>query len=561
MRKDIANQIALMGETELMNKSELARRFDCNWRTVDKYIDTFLEECYRRIQSMKIHLKDYKKKVEGCWTGKNIGGTLGAPFECKRGVFDLTFYTQPIDGEPLPNDDLDLQLIWLNAVEKYGRFINGSTLGEYWHSYVIPNWGEYGAGKNNMRAGLVPPLSGYVNNVFRDSCGAFILSEIWACLAPGHPDIAVKCAFEDAMVNHSGEGVYAEIFCAALESAAFVESDPYQLIEIGLSYIPVDCGVARGVKNVIASYKSGATWQEARKSLLNTVPGSFGALGTAPEDMEKDIPVGEIGWDAPSNIGIIIIGWLYGEGDFSRSMCIAAGCGEDADCTAGTLGSILGIIGGMDSIPEKWVKPLGGKIKTLCVNYADQGLKIPTTIDDLVDRVLKLTPLFLGSEFCDVVHSENGYTLYMQDADSLYNKPARVNAWEVRKFEDVLKRSPFVVKNEFAIFDTYLNYTDEPFITEGQPKTFKLSVENKIFIQQWLNIKWYLPQGWEITPGPSIGASLEQFHCNIGRTEFQFTITPKGLIQSRYDLILEINSVGRHTKGLIPVVLITGGAV
>ncbi len=129
---------------------------------------------------MLLNIVDYKSKLLGCWTGKNIGGTLGAPFECKRGVFDLTFYTQNLGGEPLPNDDLDLQLVWLNAVEKYGKFINSSILGEYWHSYVIPNWGEYGARKNNMRMGIVPPLSGYVNNIFRDSCGAFILSEIWA---------------------------------------------------------------------------------------------------------------------------------------------------------------------------------------------------------------------------------------------------------------------------------------------------------------------------------------------------------------------------------------------
>ncbi len=508
---------------------------------------------------MNINLKDYKKKVEGCWAGKNVGGTLGAPFECKRGVFDIHYYTQDLKGEPLPNDDLDLQIIWLNAVEKYGRFINSSILGEYWHSHVIPNWGEYGAGKNNMRAGLVPPLSGYVNNIYRDSCGAFILSEIWACLAPGHPDIAVKYAFEDAIVNHTSEGVYAEIFCAALESAAFVESDPYKLIDIGLSYIPCDSGVARGIKNVIESYKAGLTWQEARKSLLNAVPGSFGVLGTAPEALEKDEPVGDIGWDAPSNIGIIILGWLYGEGDFGRSMCIAAGCGEDADCTAGTLGAILGIIGGIESIPEKWLNPLGGKIKTVCINYLDHGLRVPVTIDEMVDRVIRLTPLFLGSGLCDFVTSEKGYTIKMQEPDNLFNKPVRKNAWEVEKFEDILKRSPFIVKNEFTIFDTFLDYREEPYLAEGQAKTFKLTVENKVFTQQWLNVKWHLPEGWEITPGLSVAASLEQFHCNIGRTELNFTITPRGLNESRYDLIVEISSLGRHTKGLIPVVLITKG--
>ncbi len=96
---------------------------------------------------MQLTLHDYRNKVLGCWLGKNIGGTLGAPFECKRGVFPIEFYTQDTHGEPLPNDDLDLQLVWLNAAEKYGRSVSSSILGEYWLMYVVPNWGEYGAGK------------------------------------------------------------------------------------------------------------------------------------------------------------------------------------------------------------------------------------------------------------------------------------------------------------------------------------------------------------------------------------------------------------------------------
>ena len=177
---------------------------------------------------------EYRDKVLGCFNGKNIGGTLGAPFECLRGVFDVDFYTQELKGEPFPNDDLDLQLVWLNAVEQHGRRIDGTTLGEYWINYITPHWGEYGAGKNNLRAGIVPPLSGAINNIYKDSCGCFILSELWACLAPGHPEIAVEYAFEDGCVNHADEGLYDEIFCAALQSAAFAEKDVQKLLDIAL---------------------------------------------------------------------------------------------------------------------------------------------------------------------------------------------------------------------------------------------------------------------------------------------------------------------------------------
>ena len=272
---------------------------------------------------MWMNLKEYREKVAGCWMGKNIGGTLGAPFEGGRGTVDLDFYSQNLNGEPLPNDDLDLQLVWLNAVEKYGRATNASILGEYWHSYITPSWSEYGLGKNNMRRGFPPPLSGYLDNPYRDSCGAFIRSEIWACLAPGHPDIAVCYAYEDAIVDHSQDGVYGEIFCAAVQSAAFVESDACKLIDIGLSWIPKDCGTARGVRNVVASWKQGLDWRTARKNLLREVPDHFSVRYLT--EPEADIPLGRVGYDAPANVGIFVLGWLYGDNDFGRSLCIAVG--------------------------------------------------------------------------------------------------------------------------------------------------------------------------------------------------------------------------------------------
>ena len=171
---------------------------------------------------MKTLGDDYRRRVLGCWMGKNIGGTLGAPFEFLRQTNDVSFYTQDLGGEPLPNDDLDLQLLWLIALEERGLDITAHTLGEYWCLYVTPHWSEYGTAKVNLRSGLPPPWSGTWGNDWRHSCGAFIRSEIWACIAPGLPDVAAGYAAEDAIVDHGdGEGTWGEVFFAALESAAW----------------------------------------------------------------------------------------------------------------------------------------------------------------------------------------------------------------------------------------------------------------------------------------------------------------------------------------------------
>ena len=509
---------------------------------------------------MNLDLETYREKVRGCWMGKSIGGTLGAPYECKRGVFDVSFYTQDLSGGAPPNDDLDIQLVWLNAAERYGRALTSGILAEYWTSWIVPNWAEYGAGKNNLRMGIAPPLSGQVNNLYRDSNGAFIRSEIWACLAPGHPEIAALMAFEDATVDHAREGLHAEIFCAALESAAFAEPDPRRLLDIALSYIPKGCGVARGVAAAVSAYDAGVTWQEARRRVLTEVPGSFGALATPRADMPRDIPLGPTGWDAPGNVGITVLGWLYGKGDFGRSLCTAVNCGEDTDCTAATLGALLGILGGYRAIPRKWIEPVGDGITTLCVNKADGGLSIPRSVSELTDRVVRLAPFFLGPALCDCVTPAHGYQISMNGGDSLFNAPVPLNAWAERKFEDRIAESPFVLRQQSPLFTVWLNYHDEPFIRDGVARTFTVTLENALAMQQWCTLRWHLPAGWEVTPARQITVPLEQFNSSVGRATTTFTLTPRGLDQPRYDLVLDIASNGRSTRVLVPVTLLSGHA-
>ncbi len=326
-----------------------------------------------------ISREDLRNKIYGCWMGKSIGGTLGAPFEGRQQVNDVTGYTNIIPGEPLPNDDLDLQLVWLKAVQERGPLgVNNRVLGEYWLNFIPPHWNEYGISKANQRAGLVPPLSGeYRNEKWKHSNGAWIRSEVWACMAPGCPDIAIRYAYEDASVDHGGgEGTFAALFTAAVESAAFVVSDRDELIRIGLSKIPPDCRVARSVGIALDCNSKGKSWLEAREAVV--------------KDSE------DLGWfQAPANIAYTVIGWLYGEDDLGKSICIAVNCGDDTDCTAATLGAILGIIRGKTAIPQEWVDPIGERILTVAV---DRGSFLPPqTISDLTDQVMLQVPLMLGT--------------------------------------------------------------------------------------------------------------------------------------------------------------------
>ena len=102
---------------------------------------------------LTLNMDEYRRKVLGCWLGKNIGGTLGAPFEWRRQINDVSFYTQELGGEPLPNDDLDIQLLWLIALEERGLDLNARTLAEYWCLYVTPHWERVRHGQSQHASG------------------------------------------------------------------------------------------------------------------------------------------------------------------------------------------------------------------------------------------------------------------------------------------------------------------------------------------------------------------------------------------------------------------------
>lgn len=517
---------------------------------------------------MKLKFEQYKDKVMGCWAGKNIGGVLGAPFEGMRQINDIEFYTQDLSMGPPPNDDLDLQIVWLAAVERYGRSVDAAILGEYWMSFIIPNWVEYGMGKANMRAGLQPPLSGEVDNTYKDSCGCYIRSEIWACLAPGHPEIAARYAYEDAIVDHAGEGMYGEIFFAALQSAAFVEGNTRKLIDIGLSYIPEDCITASAIKKVMECYDNGMSLREARKEIHNTAPGTFGIQGVKLSEINawdnEGMEVGDPGFDAPENVAFTIAGWLYGNEDFGDCLCKAVAFGEDTDCTCATLGAILGIVKGASNLPRKWMDPLDDKIATLCIDETSHMLWVPQTATELSNRVMRTMPAFLGQDECDIF-AEDGMVINCKDGDDLYCRKTEeylplINGIgggksELLPIRSLCDLSPFVVRQSFPAFHVMVDYNGSVHFKHGANRSIRVTVINvkAMCQQQWARITLYTPAGVEVLGGKSVLLPLNNLHGSQACVEFTFNLD--AFEGSKVELIIDTALEGRHSYGDVKVTL------
>jgi ADP-ribosylglycohydrolase len=483
-----------------------------------------------------LNYDDYRNKVLGCWMGKNIGGTLGAPMEWKRQVNNVTFYTQELYGEPLPNDDLDLQLVWLLALERFGPAVDSHVLAQYWLQYIVPHWVEYGVAKTNLSIGLMPPVSGWYGNIYKDSCGAFIRSEIWACIAPGCPNIAAKYAYEDAIVDHADEGVYAAVFCAVVESAAFVEQDRFRLIELGLSALPFECGVARGIRTAVEAYKQGKDWLAAREAVLSEVP-------SIPEGYIGKDNATSTGYDAPNNIAFMVIGWLYGEEDFGESLCITVNCGDDTDCTAATLGAIFGIIHGIDGLPSRWKDPIGRKINTVAINVADET-RFPKSIDELTGRVMRLAQqvLLFNNAECEIrrdLHTD----LSTVSFERILNVP------EVKR---LLSSSRYEYVYDFGAFKAFFSYEGNPTVRSDTVKRLKISLEKTMPSQQIIEIRWiFSDECFGVSP-----SNVGLVFVFSDRQEIEVELEVGKLTAPWYRGFVEIVHRGTPTVGVVPFVLL-----
>lgn len=487
-----------------------------------------------------LHAERFEDQVRGCWLGKNIGGTLGGPFEGRREILDVKGYTTPA-GSPLPNDDLDLQLVWLKAVIEHGAGrINAALLSEYWIDCIPAPFGEYGVCKMNLRAGLLPPLSGSVHNpILQHSNGAWIRSEIWACLLPACPDAALRLAYEDASVDHgAGEGMVAALFTTAVESAAFVLSDPRELLGIGLSKIPAQSYVARAVRIALAAYDEGIPWQEARERVV-----------------QDSVP--ELGWfQAPANIGFFVIGWLWGEGDFGKSLLVATNCGDDTDCTAATLGAILGIIHGARKIPREWTEPIGDQIVTVAIDRSKGQSFWPATLSRLTELTLRETPKALAAL---------GAGVELSSSPTALPPPEELGFDSPTIAHDLCARSAFAVRVETPSAFLTLDYQRAPILRPGEPFPVLVDIENRCADHSQFEITWHLPPGLRVLEGRSTSVfRLLRWYEGVlmrrgkgaPRAPERFTLLADATLETTVRGVLEVRPQGRPNATFLPVVFL-----
>lgn len=316
---------------------------------------------------LQIASTELPSRVRNCWLGKSIGGTLGLPAEGRMDRLHFSFY-DPVPTVAPPNDDLELQLVWLHLVENAGTSLTSADFAKAWLEHIHYMWDEYGRARWNLRRGVPVTAVGTFENHFHSGMGSPIRSEIWACLFPGDTDSAAHYAAMDASLDHGTEGIAGEVLFAAMQSAVVAGRNLQEAIPSALHYIPVGSETARAVEFVLQCHRDGLAEWDCREKLL------------ARHGHENFT-------HGPLNVALTIWALCYGGGDFEASILLAVNAGYDTDCTAATVGATLGLAAGPEGLPSRWSEPIG---EGIFVGPGIIGISAPRTLDELAGRLLAL---------------------------------------------------------------------------------------------------------------------------------------------------------------------------
>ncbi|OHB51456.1 MAG: hypothetical protein A2Y12_08550 [Planctomycetes bacterium GWF2_42_9] len=303
----------------------------------------------------QISKSDYIDKVKGGWLGQIAGVTWGYPTEfaymgkMASEVF-LPKWKPAMINEGFCQDDMYVEMTFLRTLETYGFDVSLRQIGiDFANS-------EYGLchandkGRWNLRKGIAPPDCSHPKfNEHADDIDYQIEADFSGLIAPGMPDYAIEAGEKFGRLVCYGDGVYGGQFVGAMYSLAFFETDMQKVVKNALAYIPAQSQYYECISDVIKGFEQNPNdWRKT----WNSINAKY----------HKDIEYRQFSCTIANNFNIdakingayIVMGLLYGRGDFENTIKISMMCGQDSDCNPSNAAGILGTAIGYKNMPEKF---------------------------------------------------------------------------------------------------------------------------------------------------------------------------------------------------------------
>ncbi len=310
----------------------------------------------------------------GAWLGRCIGCALGQPVEGKSsedivawyktaGKYPIRYFVPTVSGgqrnegpatdenlKGMPlDDDTRFTVLYYLLLKEKGYGFDSWDVGSHWAWHLPIRFvctAETQAYLNYINVDTFTPwykpegaletlksekINTYLNP-YREWIGAQIRADAFAYAAAGMPRLASRVAHTDAYFSHVKNGIYGEMFFAALIAAAFTEKSIDKCFDIALSVVPKKSRFYEEAVWTMQTVKTSKTRQQL--------------ISTLVENSKKYSWVHTI-----NNATFCIAAILQSEGDFRSAVTFAVECGADTDCNGATVGSFMGALLGESGIP------------------------------------------------------------------------------------------------------------------------------------------------------------------------------------------------------------------
>ena len=333
-------------------------------------------------------------RVLGAWLGRCCGCLLGKPVEGRKS-WEMRAYLTAQDRWPLDryfsrtadadvaqtngfhlhtggvyeedircmveDDDTNYTVTGLAIVQQHGAQFTPADVARYWmrNLPILHVCTAERVAYKNLVLGVAPPQSAAYRNVYREWIGAQIRADFFGYANPGRPERAAEWAWRDASISHVKNGIYGEMWVAAMLAAAAVCDDIETVIRAGLAQVPARSRLTAGINRVLTMFHQGATYEQAVDAL----------------HARWDEGNGHHWCHTISNAELVTIALLWGERDFGATICKSVMPGYDTDCNGATAGSVLGMMLGASALPTAWTAPLNDTLQTGVAGYHEVSIR------------------------------------------------------------------------------------------------------------------------------------------------------------------------------------------
>lgn len=327
-------------------------------------------------KTLRISTSSLKDKIKGGWAGQTIGVTYGAPVEFHfQGTmindyqplkwYDGLLKKSMIEG-PGIYDDLYMDITFVEVFEREGLDAPVASHAKAFADARYMLWHANQAARYNIQQGLPAPRSGHwLNNPHADCIDYQIEADFSGLMSPGMPNTAATIGDRIGHIMNYGDGWYGGVYIGALYAMAYTSNDIPFIVKEALKTIPTGSDFHQCIADVIRWHAQfpddwKQTWFEIQKKWTDDIG--------CPDGVFSPFNI-----DAKVNAAYVVLGLLYGNGDFGKSLEISTRAGQDADCNPSSVGGILGTLIGYDKIPAYWKMGLQ-EIEDMNFKYTNTSL-------------------------------------------------------------------------------------------------------------------------------------------------------------------------------------------